>query len=107
MILNFNFLIHGRFLFSVNLDLAKTLYSVRMMRDGKIPGTVVRSSTIPEELGRIAWVAVAAWGFADFITVIVIVIVIIFIFIIIIIIIIIFYLFIFFFFFGMGLRTRI
>eukprot|EP00161_Ancyromonas_sigmoides_P008610 TRINITY_DN2157_c0_g1_i1.p1 TRINITY_DN2157_c0_g1~~TRINITY_DN2157_c0_g1_i1.p1 ORF type:complete len:140 (-),score=26.34 TRINITY_DN2157_c0_g1_i1:78-497(-) len=39
----------------VNLDLAKTLYSVRMMRDGKIPGTVVRSSTIPEELGRIAY----------------------------------------------------
>ena len=37
----------------VNLDMAKTLYSYRMMRDKEIPGTVVRTSTIPEELGRI------------------------------------------------------
>lgn len=39
----------------VNLDLAKTLYSILMMRDTKIPGTVVRSSTIPEDLGRLSY----------------------------------------------------
>uniref|UniRef100_A0A0G4HX08 Phospholipid-transporting ATPase n=1 Tax=Chromera velia CCMP2878 TaxID=1169474 RepID=A0A0G4HX08_9ALVE len=37
----------------VNLDMAKTLYSVLMMKDDKIPETIVRTSTIPEELGRI------------------------------------------------------
>jgi magnesium-transporting ATPase (P-type) len=39
----------------VNLDLGKMLYSVIMMRDEKIKGTVVRTSTIPEELGRISY----------------------------------------------------
>eukprot|EP01133_Synstelium_polycarpum_P015140 gene15140-17919_t len=39
----------------VNLDLGKTVYSWMMMRDDQIPGTVVRSSTIPEELGRIEY----------------------------------------------------
>jgi phospholipid-translocating ATPase len=39
----------------VNLDLAKTLYSYMMMRDPKIAGTIARSSTIPEELGRISY----------------------------------------------------
>jgi len=39
----------------VNLDLGKTVYSWMMMRDPNIPGTVVRSSTIPEELGRIEY----------------------------------------------------
>lgn len=39
----------------VNLDLAKTFYSFEIMRDGKISNTVVRSSTIPEELGRIEY----------------------------------------------------
>lgn len=39
----------------VNLDLAKTWYSFLMMRDANIPNTVVRSSTIPEELGRISY----------------------------------------------------
>lgn len=39
----------------VNLDLAKTVYSIMMMRDSNIPNTVVRSSTIPEELGRIEY----------------------------------------------------
>ncbi|GAM20866.1 hypothetical protein SAMD00019534_040410, partial [Acytostelium subglobosum LB1] len=39
----------------VNLDLGKTAYSLMMMRDKQIPGTVVRSSTIPEELGRIEY----------------------------------------------------
>ncbi|KAL0482155.1 phospholipid-transporting ATPase IIB [Acrasis kona] len=37
----------------VNLDMGKTMYSFFMMRDKKIPGTVVRNSSIPEELGRI------------------------------------------------------
>nr|CAB3224704.1 probable phospholipid-transporting ATPase IIA [Phallusia mammillata] len=37
----------------VNLDMGKTVYSWFIQRDSNIPGTVVRSSTIPEELGRI------------------------------------------------------
>eukprot|EP01105_Mastigella_eilhardi_P028715 TRINITY_DN965_c0_g1_i1.p1 TRINITY_DN965_c0_g1~~TRINITY_DN965_c0_g1_i1.p1 ORF type:complete len:1119 (-),score=300.14 TRINITY_DN965_c0_g1_i1:22-3324(-) len=37
----------------VNLDMAKLLYSAQIMWDKKIPGTVVRSSNLPEELGRI------------------------------------------------------
>jgi len=39
----------------VNLDMGKTAYSVMIMRDKKIPGTIVRTSTIPEELGRIEY----------------------------------------------------
>ncbi|KAI9594921.1 ATPase, class II, type 9A [Syncephalis fuscata] len=39
----------------VNLDMGKTLYSSLIMRDEDIPGTVVRTSTIPEELGRIEY----------------------------------------------------
>ena len=37
----------------VNLDMAKLLYALMIHMDDKIPGTVVRNSTIPEELGRI------------------------------------------------------
>jgi phospholipid-translocating ATPase len=37
----------------VNLDMGKSLYSYYIMHDEKIPGTIVRTSTIPEELGRI------------------------------------------------------
>eukprot|EP01117_Protostelium_nocturnum_P011512 TRINITY_DN4173_c0_g2_i2.p1 TRINITY_DN4173_c0_g2~~TRINITY_DN4173_c0_g2_i2.p1 ORF type:complete len:1099 (+),score=335.10 TRINITY_DN4173_c0_g2_i2:86-3382(+) len=37
----------------VNLDMAKIAYSVFIMKDKNIPETVVRTSTIPEELGRI------------------------------------------------------
>ena len=37
----------------VNLDMGKTVYSFFMMKDKKIPGTIVRNSSIPEELGRI------------------------------------------------------
>lgn len=40
----------------VNLDMGKTVYSYMMMRDDKIPGTVVRTSTIPEELGRVSYI---------------------------------------------------
>ncbi|KAJ3260318.1 putative aminophospholipid-translocase [Boothiomyces macroporosus] len=37
----------------VNLDMGKTFYSYQIMRDKNIPDTIVRTSTIPEELGRI------------------------------------------------------
>uniref|UniRef100_A0AC34GGA1 P-type phospholipid transporter n=1 Tax=Panagrolaimus sp. ES5 TaxID=591445 RepID=A0AC34GGA1_9BILA len=39
----------------VNLDLAKLFFSWQIGRDKTIPDTVVRSSTIPEELGRISY----------------------------------------------------
>uniref|UniRef100_A0A8C5AT17 Phospholipid-transporting ATPase n=1 Tax=Gadus morhua TaxID=8049 RepID=A0A8C5AT17_GADMO len=39
----------------VNLDLGKMVFSWMINRDSKIPGTVVRASTIPEELGRISY----------------------------------------------------
>uniref|UniRef100_A0A915E8B8 P-type ATPase N-terminal domain-containing protein n=1 Tax=Ditylenchus dipsaci TaxID=166011 RepID=A0A915E8B8_9BILA len=39
----------------VNLDMAKLFYSWQIGRDKAIPETVVRSSTIPEELGRISF----------------------------------------------------
>lgn len=37
----------------VNLDMAKIAYSSFIHRDRQIPETIVRSSTLPEELGRI------------------------------------------------------
>eukprot|EP01135_Chromosphaera_perkinsii_P007842 Nk52_evm34s1020 gene=Nk52_evmTU34s1020 len=39
----------------VNLDMAKTLCSWMIERDDAIPDTIVRTSTIPEELGRIQY----------------------------------------------------
>lgn len=39
----------------VNLDMGKTLYSFFIMRDKKIQDTIVRNSSIPEELGRISY----------------------------------------------------
>ncbi|PFX32310.1 putative phospholipid-transporting ATPase IIB [Stylophora pistillata] len=39
----------------VSLDMGKVVYSWMIMHDKDIPGTVVRSSTIPEELGRIGY----------------------------------------------------
>lgn len=39
----------------VNLDLGKIFYSWSIQRDKDIPGTVARSTTIPEELGRVAY----------------------------------------------------
>jgi phospholipid-translocating ATPase len=39
----------------VNLDMGKIIYSLFIMRDESIEGTVVRNSTIPEELGRISY----------------------------------------------------
>ncbi|KAF6031486.1 ATP9A [Bugula neritina] len=38
----------------VNLDMGKAAYSLMMMSDKEIEGTVVRSTTIPEELGVLA-----------------------------------------------------
>ncbi|XP_074644613.1 putative phospholipid-transporting ATPase IIB isoform X2 [Tubulanus polymorphus] len=37
----------------VNLDMGKAVYSWFIQRDDRIPGTVARNTTIPEELGRI------------------------------------------------------
>ncbi|PGH00664.1 phospholipid-translocating ATPase [Blastomyces parvus] len=39
----------------VNLDMAKSVYGRFIERDTGIPGTVVRTSTIPEDLGRIEY----------------------------------------------------
>ncbi|KPI41608.1 putative phospholipid-transporting ATPase NEO1 [Cyphellophora attinorum] len=39
----------------VNLDMGKTVYSYYIERDRDIPDTVVRTSTIPEDLGRIEY----------------------------------------------------
>ncbi|KAF7691399.1 hypothetical protein HF521_011696 [Silurus meridionalis] len=39
----------------VNLDMGKTAYGWLIMKDENIPGTVVRTSTIPEELGRLVY----------------------------------------------------
>ena len=48
----YNFL---NFSLRVNLDMGKAAYSWMITRDKTIPGTVVRSTTIPEELGRISY----------------------------------------------------
>jgi len=37
----------------VNLDMGKTVYAHLIMNDVEIPNTIVRTSTLPEELGRI------------------------------------------------------
>ena len=39
----------------VNLDLGKTVYAWFIERDREMPGAVVRTSTIPEDLGRIEY----------------------------------------------------
>ncbi|KAH9956708.1 phospholipid-translocating P-type ATPase [Russula dissimulans] len=39
----------------VNLDMGKTVYAHLIMKDKSIPGTIVRTSTLPEELGRIEY----------------------------------------------------
>ncbi|KAN0065397.1 putative aminophospholipid-translocase [Thecaphora frezii] len=39
----------------VNLDMGKTVYARQIMNDEEIPGTLVRTSTLPEELGRIEY----------------------------------------------------
>ncbi|CED82734.1 aminophospholipid-transporting p-type atpase [Phaffia rhodozyma] len=39
----------------VNLDMGKTVYAHNIQTDPEIPGTIVRTSTLPEELGRIEY----------------------------------------------------
>jgi phospholipid-translocating ATPase len=39
----------------VNLDMGKTVYARQIMADAEIPDTIVRTSTLPEELGRIEY----------------------------------------------------
>ncbi|KAH9886694.1 aminophospholipid-transporting P-type ATPase [Cubamyces lactineus] len=39
----------------VNLDMGKTVYAHQIMHDNEIPDTIVRTSTLPEELGRIEY----------------------------------------------------
>ncbi|KZP33190.1 phospholipid-translocating P-type ATPase [Athelia psychrophila] len=39
----------------VNLDMGKTVYAQQIMNDHEIPDTIVRTSTLPEELGRIEY----------------------------------------------------
>ena len=39
----------------VNLDMGKVVYSWMIQRDKAIPDTLVRTSTIPEELGRVEY----------------------------------------------------
>lgn len=39
----------------VNLDMGKTVYANQIMTDADIPNTIVRTSTLPEELGRIEY----------------------------------------------------
>ena len=39
----------------VNLDLAKSVYASQIQKDDEIPNTIVRTSTIPEDLGRIEY----------------------------------------------------
>lgn len=39
----------------VNLDMGKTVYAHAIQTDHEIPNTIVRTSTLPEELGRIEY----------------------------------------------------
>lgn len=39
----------------VNLDVGKVVYAWMIQKDKNVPGTTVRSTTIPEELGRIQY----------------------------------------------------
>ncbi|KAF8170774.1 protein transporter [Pholiota molesta] len=39
----------------VNLDMGKTVYAHQIENDHQIPNTIVRTSTLPEELGRITY----------------------------------------------------
>jgi phospholipid-translocating ATPase len=39
----------------VNLDMGKTVYARHIENDRDIPSTIVRTSTLPEELGRVEY----------------------------------------------------
>lgn len=53
----FSLTLSSRYLASlrVNLDMGKTVYARQIQNDPEIPGTIVRTSTLPEELGRIEY----------------------------------------------------
>jgi phospholipid-translocating ATPase len=42
----------------VNLEMGKTMYSYMINNDKCIPNTIMRTTTIPEELGRIEYLLV-------------------------------------------------
>ena len=42
----------------VNLEMGKTMYSYIINHDKSIPNTIMRTTTIPEELGRIEYLLV-------------------------------------------------
>ncbi|KAG8899040.1 putative aminophospholipid-translocase, partial [Tulasnella sp. 417] len=46
---------HSHYSLRVNLDMGKTFYAHHIMNDSEIPNTIVRTSTLPEELGRIEY----------------------------------------------------
>lgn len=48
----------------VNLDMGKMVFSWMIKKDSKIPGTMVRASTIPEQLGRISYLLTDKTGWA-------------------------------------------
>jgi phospholipid-translocating ATPase len=48
-------IIHTRYSLRVNLDMGKTVYGRQIEHDPEIEGTIVRTSTLPEELGRIEY----------------------------------------------------
>jgi phospholipid-translocating ATPase len=39
----------------VNLDMGKTVYAHLIMNDVEIPNTIIRTSTLPDGLGRITY----------------------------------------------------
>jgi magnesium-transporting ATPase (P-type) len=53
--LNFYFNDVSQISLRVNLDMGKTVYARQIQHDKAIPGTIVRTSTLPEELGRIEY----------------------------------------------------
>lgn len=59
---------HNDFIYSlrVNLDMGKAAYGWMIMKDENIPGTVVRTSTIPEELGRLVYLLTDKTGTVHF-----------------------------------------
>lgn len=52
----------------VNLDMGKSAYGWMIMKDENIPGTVVRTSTIPEELGRLVYLLTDKTGRCSVVT---------------------------------------
>lgn len=50
----------------VNLDMGKAAYGWMIMKDDNIPGTVVRTSTIPEELGRLVYLLTDKTGITGY-----------------------------------------